>query len=72
MATFNNRNMVIFDDDEVQYAVGGLVGLVVVIRSNSPTALNEIDRHKIKEALMSQIGVDLPINRFSQYLCEYW
>ncbi|CAL4993379.1 unnamed protein product [Urochloa decumbens] len=71
MATFYRKNLVIFEDTEVNYNDAATTGLIVLVRPRSPQVLMDITHGQIMEALQQQAAVNVPIRQISRYLCDY-
>lgn len=71
MVSFHYRNLMMFDESEVNYNDASLVGHAVLLKNHSPYAYTEIDRLKIQSAIERQADVVLPLEQICQYLCDY-
>lgn len=68
MAAFHRPHLVIFDDKEVNYDEGNILGLVVILKTNGPYV---IDHAMIQSAVYQQTSVFIEMKQISKYLCDY-
>jgi hypothetical protein len=69
--SFNHRNLMNFDEAEVNYNDAPVEGFTVLLKSQSPHTYNEINRTKIHVAVERHTGVVLPIDNIYRYLYGY-